>query len=483
MATQASDHEKFDAIVIGAGQAAKPLAIALGRAGWRTAVIERKQVGGSCINFGCTPTKAMAASARVAYLARRADDYGVHTGAGTVEVDLASVLQRMNAIVSSFRDGVREALDSADNVELIFGHAAFEGPHALGVRLNAGGSRRLAAGHIFINSGTRAAVPSIPGLDQIPVLDASSILELDQLPNHLLVVGGSYIGLEFGQMFRRFGSQVSIIQRGTQLLGREDPDVAEEVRKILAEDGINVYLEADVLDADRGQDDGDGDVVLNLQLPAGPLRLHGSHVLVATGRTPNSDDLNLAAAGVETDAAGYIGVNERLETSVPGVYAMGDVKGGPAFTHISYDDYRVLKANLLEQGNASVSGRPVPYAVYIDPQLGRVGLTEAQAKESGRRILLARLPMSHVARALEAGETRGFMKAVVDAETGHLLGCAVLGLEGGELMSMLQLAMMGGIPYTRLRDAIFAHPTLAESLNTLFAAPQPAEGQGSEGKP
>lgn len=472
METQASDYEKFDAVVIGAGQAAEPLAVALGQAGWKTAVIERKHVGGSCINFGCTPTKAMAASARVAYLARRAADYGVRMGA--VEVDLASVLRRKNEIVGRFRDSVREALEGADNVELIFGHAAFEGAHALAVRLNAGGSRRLAAERIFINTGTRAAIPPIPGLDQVPLLDASSIQELDALPSHLLVIGGGYIGLEFGQMFRRFGSQVSIIQRGPQLLPREDADVAEAVYKILVEDGLKVYLEADVLDACQGQ--GDDQAVLSLQLPPGPMRLPGSHVLVATGRIPNSDDLGLAAAGVETDAAGYVKVNEQLETNVPGVYAMGDVKGGPQFTHIAYDDYRVLKANLLEQGHATVSGRPVPYAVFIDPQLGRIGLTESQAKEAGRRILVARLPMRHVARALETGEPRGLMKAVVDADTGLILGCAVLGVEGGELMAMLQLAMMGDIPYPRLRDAVFAHPTLAESLNTLFAAPEAADG-------
>jgi pyruvate/2-oxoglutarate dehydrogenase complex dihydrolipoamide dehydrogenase (E3) component len=306
----------------------------------------------------------------------------------------------------------------------------------------------------------------------VPFLDASSIQELDTLPSHLLVIGGSYIGLEFGQMFRRFGSRVGIIQRGPQLLPREDPDVAEAVYGILVEDGLDVYLEADVLEASQGNDG----VELTLQLPAGPVRLQGSHVLVATGRTPNSNDLNLAAAGVETDDAGSIRVNERLETRVSGVYALGDVKGGPAFTHIAYDDYRVLKTNLLEKGDATVSGRPVPYAVFIDPQLGRIGLTERQAKEAGHRILVARLPMAHVARALEASEPRGFMKAVVDAESGLILGCAVLGLEGGELMAMLQLAMMGGIPYPRLRDAIFAHPTLAESLNSHFAAPQAADG-------
>ncbi len=469
MKTKASDYESFDAVIVGAGQAAQPLALALGEAGWKTAVVERKEVGGSCINFGCTPTKAMAASARIAHLARHAEDYGVRTAA--VEVDLASVLHRKNAMVARFRDRVREALEGAANVELIFGHAAFDAPHALAVRLNGGGSRRLAARHIFINTGTRAAVPPIPGLDRVPALDASSIQNLDVLPRHLLVIGGSHIGLEFGQMFRRFGSEVSIIQRGPQLLPREDSDVADAVQKILAEDGLRIYLGADVLDAARGQ--GDDQAVLNLRLPFGPTRLAGSHVLVAAGRLPNSDDLDLAAAGVETDEAGYIKVNDRLETSVPGVYALGDVKGGPAFTHVSYDDYRVLKANLLENGHATVGRRSVPYTMFTDPQLGRIGLTEEQAKQGGRRIRVARLPMSRVARAVETGETRGFMKAIVDADSGLILGCAILAPEGGELMAMLQLAIMGEIPYTRLRDAVFAHPTLAESLNTLFAQVTP----------
>jgi pyruvate/2-oxoglutarate dehydrogenase complex dihydrolipoamide dehydrogenase (E3) component len=471
MATHTHDPEQFDALIIGAGQAAAPLAGALGKAGWKTAVVERKHVGGSCINFGCTPTKAMAASARVAYLARRAHDYGVR--AGNVAVDLASVLARRNAIVERFRDGVRDGLEQADKVELIFGHAAFESPHIVAVRLNAGGSRRLAAEHIFIDTGTRAAIPPIAGLDQVPFLDASSIQRLDQLPGHLLVIGGSYIGLEFGQMFRHFGSQVSIVQRGPQLMDREDPDVADAVRDVLAEDGVAVYLDADVVSAERGKDG----VVLNLERPDGPVRLEGSHILVATGRTPNTDDLNLAAAGVETDDAGHIRVNGRLETGAPGIYAVGDVKGGPAFTHIAYDDYRVLKRNLLENGDASVDGRPVPYTVFIDPQLGRIGMSEAEAKASGRRILLAKLPMSQVSRAVETGESRGFIKAVVDADSERILGCAVLGREGGELMAMLQLAMMGELPYPRLRDAVFAHPTLAEALNTLFASPQPADGQ------
>jgi pyruvate/2-oxoglutarate dehydrogenase complex dihydrolipoamide dehydrogenase (E3) component len=462
-----ADPERFDAVIIGAGQAAKPLALALGKAGWKTAVVERQHVGGSCMNFGCTPTKTMVASARVAYLARRADDYGVRTGA--VAVDMVKVRQRKREIVERFRGSVRQALESAEHVELIYGHAAFAGSHELDVELKGGGRRRLAASKIFINVGTRTSHPPIPGLDRVPALTAASVMDLDRLPEHLLIIGGGYIGLEFGQMFRRFGSEVSIIQRRSQLLPREDADVAEEVRRIPVEDGVNIYLNADVAAVRSGAH---GGVALELRTPAGPAELEGSHVLLAAGRRPNTDDLNLDMAGIETDSAGYIRVNDRLETNVAGVFALGDVKGGPAFTHISYDDYRVLRTNLLEGENATIDGRLLPYVVFIDPQLGRIGMTEEEARQSGRRVLVARLPMQHVARALESDEARGFMKAIVDAESGQILGCAILGMEGGELMATLQLAMMGRIPYTRLRDAIFAHPTLAESLNSLFAAPQ-----------
>jgi pyruvate/2-oxoglutarate dehydrogenase complex dihydrolipoamide dehydrogenase (E3) component len=290
-------------------------------------------------------------------------------------------------------------------------------------------------------------------------------MELDVLPNHLLVLGGGYIGLEFGQMFRRFGSPVTVVQRGKQLLAREDADVAEEVAKILREDGIEVLLETQAV---RVAKDGGGTIRLTVSGPAGERTLSGSHLLVAAGRAPNTEALNLTAAGITTDKRGNIPVNERLETNVPGIYALGDVKGGPAFTHISYDDFRIIKVNLLDGGNATITGRLVPYTVYIDPQLGRVGMTEAEARAQGRRIRIAKMPMSYVARALEMDEPRGFMKAVVDAETGEILGCAVLGVEGGELMSMLSIAMMGKVPYTTLRDAIFAHPTLAESFNNLF---------------
>jgi len=463
MAPTSGAPERYDAIIIGTGQAGKPLAVALAEAGWKTAIIERKHVGGTCINVGCTPTKTMVASARVAYLARRGADYGVHTN--SVRVNVAEVRQRKQAIVDSFRNGSQRHLQNTKNLELIFGDASFSGPKSLTVRLPSGETRHLGADKIFINTGGRPESPPLPGLDSVPVLDSTSIMELDVLPDHLLVLGGGYIGLEFGQMFRRFGSAVTVVQRGKQLLAREDADVAEEVAKILREDGIEVLLETQAV---RVAKDGDGTIRLTVSGPAGERTLSGSHLLVAAGRAPNTEALSLTAAGITTDKRGNIPVNERLETDVPGIYALGDVKGGPAFTHISYDDFRIIKTNLLDGGNATTNGRLVPYTVYIDPQLGRVGMTEAEARAQGRRIRIAKMPMSYVARALEMDETRGFMKAVVDAETGEILGCAVLGVEGGELMSMLSIAMMGKVPYTTLRDAIFAHPTLAESFNNLF---------------
>ncbi|MFQ5572534.1 MAG: FAD-dependent oxidoreductase, partial [Rhodothermales bacterium] len=303
------------------------------------------------------------------------------------------------------------------------------------------------------------------GLDTVPTLDSTSIMELDVLPEHLLVLGGGYIGLEFGQMFRRFGSNVTIVQRGNYLLAREDPDVADEVAKIVREDGVEVLLETQ---AQRAEQAADGKIRLTVRTKAGERTLSGSHLLVAAGRAPNTEKLNLGAAGVQTDKRGFVQTNDQLETNVPGIYALGDVKGGPAFTHISYDDFRIIRTNLLEGGNVRTTGRLVPYTVYIDPQLGRVGLSETEARAQGRRIRVAKIPMGHVARALEMDEPRGFMKAVIDADTNQILGYTVLGIEGGELMSMVEIAMMGNVPYTALRDAIFAHPTLAEGLNTLF---------------
>ena len=462
MATN-SDKKEYDAIVIGTGQGGKPLSQALAQAGWQTAVIERDSVGGSCINVGCTPTKTMVASARVAYLANRANDYGVEIG--EVKVNLEKVRKRKRDIVEEWSSGSKQSLEKSDNLDLFLGDAKFTSPNSVTVRMNSGGERHISASKIFINTGTRPAAPSIEGLDRVQALDNASIMELGEAPEHLLALGGGYISLEFGQMFRRFGSEVTIIQRGPQLLAREDSDVAEEVAKILREDGIEVMLNADAV---RVTKKNGGAVELTVRTPDGERPLEGSHLLVAVGRTPNSDSLNLKAAGIETDKHGFISNNERLETSVPGVYALGDVKGGPAFTHISYDDFRIIRANLLENGDVNIKGRLVPYTVFIDPQLGRVGMSEKEARANSLNIFVAKLPMSHVARAIETEETRGFMKAVVDADTGLILGCAVLGIEGGEVMSVLQMAMMGGVPYTTIKEAVFAHPTLAESLNNLF---------------
>ncbi len=457
-----ADTQNYDAIVIGAGQAGGPLAGALARAGWKTALVERKHVGGTCVNEGCTPTKTMVASARVAYLARRGADYGVRTG--PVTVDLAKVRQRKRDIVESFRGGSQRRLEKTENLDLLFGEASFSGPHLLEVRMNDGSVRRLASGKILINTGTRAARPPVEGLDQVPFLDNASIMELDRAPEHLLVLGGGYIGLEFGQMFHRFGSRVTVVQSRDRLLAREDPDVADEVANILRQDGIEILLETNAVRVAGAN----GCIRLEVRAPAGDRSLTGSHLLVATGRVPNSDRLNLAAAGIAAGKGGFIPVNSRLETSVPGVWALGDVKGGPAFTHISYDDFRILRANLLEAGNATTEGRPAPYTVFIDPQLGRVGLTETEAREQGRPIKVAKMPMAWVARALEMDESRGFLKAVVDADTGRILGAAILDIEGGEMMAVVQLAMMGNLPYTALKDGIFAHPTLAEAFNNLF---------------
>ena len=457
--------EQYDCLILGSGQAGSPLATALAQAGRKTAIVERVHVGGTCINEGCTPTKTMVASARVAYLARRGGDYGVSVGdVGDVTVDMKRVRQRKREIVESFRGGSERRLEDKPNLDLIYGEARFTGPNTVQIMLPSGEKRELTAETIFINTGERPADPNVPGLDPARTLNSTSIMELDTVPSHLLVIGGGYVCLEFAQMFRRFGSHVTIIQRGKQLLSREDSDVAEAVARILAEDGIEILLNSTPTAATSAGES----VMLHVKTPDGERDLTGSHVLAAAGRVPNTEALNLAAAGVATNERGYIQVNERLETSAPGIYALGDVKGPPAFTHISYDDFRIIRTNLLEGGSVTTTDRLVPYTVFIDPQLGRVGMGEEEARKQGHNIKVAKMPMSWVARADEVDETRGFMKAVVDAETRQILGCAILGIEGGELMAMVEIAMLGHLPYTVLRDAVFAHPTLAESLNNLF---------------
>ncbi len=460
--TQANEVQQYDAVIVGAGQAGSPLAQALSAEGWKVAVIEREHVGGTCVNEGCTPTKTMVASARVAYLARRAGDYGVEVS--EVGVDLSKVRERKRDVVKAFRESGEHGLQDNQKITLLFGEASFTGPQTLRVTLNAGGDLTLSAPKIFLNTGARPSLPDVPGLRELEPLNSTTVMELGEVPGHLLIMGGSYIGVEFAQMFRRFGARVTLVERAPRLLSREDEDVSDEVAKILTQDGVELCLGAKVTRAGR---DGE-ELWLRAQIDGGERELRGTHVLVAVGRTPNVGTLNLAAAGVETDRGGHIQVNEKLETGVLGIWALGDVKGGPAFTHISYDDFRIVRDNLLRGGNRNTHDRPVPYTVFMDPQLGRVGLSEREAREAGKNVRVAKLPMTSVARAIETDETRGFMKAVVDADTNQILGAAILGPEGGEVMTVLEVAMMGQLPYTALRDGVFAHPLLSESLNNLF---------------
>ena len=454
--------DQYDAIIIGSGQAGNPLARAFANAGRKTALIERGFVGGTCINYGCTPTKTMFNSARVAYLARRAADYGVHHG--DVTMNMSEVRARKQRVVEEFRESGLKGIQNTANLDLIFGSAKFIGKHEIEIQLDNGHNRLLTGENIFINTGGRPALPDLSGIDTVQFLDSTSIMELEVLPEHLLVLGGGYIGLEFGQMFRRFGSEVTIIQRTGQLLGREDADVASAVLKVMEDDGIRVLLNTQAISVTKNE----AKIELTVRTSDRDQKLVGTHLLVAVGRKPNTEDLNLAAAGIETDNHGNVKVNSKLKTNVGGVYALGDVKGGPQFTHISYDDFRIIRTNLLEGGNVTTDDRLVPYTVFIDPQLGRIGLSESDAKARGLNVRVAKLPMSHVARAIEMSETRGFMKAIVDADSKQLLGAAVLGVEGGELMAMFEIAMMGKLAYPVLQDGIFAHPTLAESLNNLF---------------
>lgn len=414
----------YDAIILGSGQGGTPLSKALADAGWRTALIERKYVGGTCVNTGCTPTKTMVASARIAYLSGRAEEFGVRAQVSGVEME--RVRQRKNDIVLQSRSNNEKALLKTKNLDLIYGEARFTGATSIFVQKNDGEALSLTADKIFIDTGTRAAIPRIAGFGEIRsltnVLDNASIMELDHVPEHLLVLGGGYIGLEFGQMFRRFGSRVTILQSDAQLLMHEDADIVDEITKILREDGIEVLL-----DAKTQRVSGDASkIMLEFRQGTEQGKVDGTHLLVAVGRTPNTENLDLPAAGIATDDKGFVWVNSRLETNVAGVYGIGDVKGGPAFTHISYDDFRVLRANLLENKDVTIEGRMVPYTIFIDPQLGRIGLTEKEAREQKRAIRVAKMPMTYVARAREFGEMRGWMKVIVDAKSEQILGAAIL---------------------------------------------------------
>lgn len=455
--------DKYNVIIIGVGQAGNPLATAFAQAGMKTAIIEEKFVGGSCINWGCTPTKSMAASAERAKLSRESSELGINSA--DVDVDLRKVVQRKDEIVRSFREGIETRLEKSAT-ELIYGKASFVAPKTISIALKKGGSQTIQADLIIIDCGAKPRIPDLIGLESIDYLDSTTIMNLKEVPEHLLILGGGYIALEFAQMFRHFGSQVDIIEERGQLMLHEDKDVAQAIQQILEEDGINIWLNANAKKVFQNKT---LDLQLEIQAAKQKKLLHGSHLLIATGRIPKTKALNLSAAGIECDKNGYIKVDEKLETTVKGVYAAGDIKGGPAFTHIAYDDFRVLKANLIDGGNKTITDRMVPYVLYTDPQLGRIGLTDKEAKAKGLDVVVVKLPMENVARAIEIGRTQGFLKALVDKKSKQIVGAACIGVEGGEIMSMIEIAMLGKLPYTALRDAIFAHPTLAEALNNLFA--------------
>lgn len=455
---------KYDAIIIGSGQGGNPLAYRVADLGWSVALIEKKHLGGTCINVGCTPTKTMVHRAQVAHYARNAARWGVNTR--SVSVDLAKIVAQKDAIVLGFRGGQQRQIDKRTNLRLYRGHARFVAPHQLQV-----GDELLESERIFIDTGGRPRIPLIPGLDNVPYLTNESVMQLTDVPEHLLILGGGYIGLEFGQMFCRYGSRVTILHTGKQIVSREDPEIAGELQKALEAEGIQFALNARTTRAEKNN----GAIVLSNEGPAGSSTVTGSHLLVATGRTPNTDDLGLDKAGIATNPDGFIKVNGRLETSVPGVWALGDCKGGPAFTHISYNDFQIVYSNLVEGKNLTTDNRHVPYCVFTDPQLGGVGMTEKEARAKGYQLKIGRCPMTYVARAIERGETAGLMKIVVDASNDRVLGASILASEGGELVQILGTLMLANQPYTLLKGAVYIHPTLAEGLFSLMEDVKPAD--------
>ena len=450
--------EEFDAIVIGAGQAGPALAVRCGKAGLKTALVERHHFGGTCVNNGCVPTKTLVASARVAHVARHAGDFGVVLDAPP-RMDMARVKALKDKIVQQSSHGVRAWLDGARNVTVVQGHAQFSGPHSLRV-----GERELQAPRVFINVGGRASVPDLPGIHDVPYLNNARIMHLEQLPEHLIVVGGSYIGLEFAQMYRRFGSRVTVVEAGPRLVGREDADVSDAIRDMLGAEGIDFRFNATCIGLQRHGDN----VAVASSCATGEPLIVGSHILLATGRVPNTHDLGLAAAGIQTDARGYLVVDDGLATNVEGVYALGDCNGRGAFTHTSWNDYEIVANNLFDGMARKVSERIACYALFVDPPLGRVGLTETQVRALGRPVLTAKMMMTRVGRAREMGETTGFMKIAVDAETREILGATILGVHGDEVVQAVLELMTARQPYTVINRGVHIHPTVTELLPTLL---------------
>lgn len=456
--------EKFDAIVIGTGQSGPSLAERMVREGMRVAVVERGKFGGTCVNTGCVPTKTLVASAYVAYMARRAAEYGID--AGPVKVDMKRVKSRKDEIVAKSRDGVTRWMDELKNAKVYRGHARFAGPHS--IRVN---SDLLEADKIVINTGGRAFIPEMPGLETVPYFTNSTLMEADALPEHLLIVGGSYVGLEFAQAYRRFGARVTIIEMGGQLIGREDIDVSGAVKEILEAEDIEVRLNAKCLNlANSG-----GLIEMNVDCKAGSPQIKGSHVLLAVGRRPNTDDLGLDKAGIETDAKGYITVDEQCRTNVEGIWAIGDVNGRGAFTHTSYNDFEIVAANMFDNDPRRISDRIPCYGLFIDPPLGRVGITDREIKAKGIKALVATRQMKSVGRARERGETKGFMKVTVDAASKRILGAAMLGIGGDEVVHATLDVMAAGAPYTVIQRAMHIHPTVAEYLPTVLEDLKPLE--------
>lgn len=455
----------YDDIIIGGGKAGKTLAPALVADGRKTALVERSlnMIGGGCINIACIPTKTMVASANVANTVRNSAAYSVKANAPIVE--LAQVIQRKRTLVQGMREMNLHNLETALGHELIIGTGRFVAPKTLEVTTALDTTRLLTAERLFINTGTRPLIPSVPGLMEAGFLTSESIMELEYLPEHLIVLGSGYIGLEFAQMFRRFGCRVTVIGQSEQILSQQDPDMAIAVQRLLERDGIEFLLKTKVLRVDGAGNE----TILQIQVADRLLSLQGSHLLVAVGRAPNTDSLNLAAAGVATDIRGFIQVNDRLETNIPGIWALGDINGGPQYTHVSLDDYRIVKANLIDGSDRSTGDRLVPSCLFIDPELAHVGLTETEARQQGYAIRLTKLDASAIPRAKTLGQTDGLLKAIVDTETGRILGCSLLCHEAGEVISTVQMVMQAQMPYTVLRDSILTHPTMTEGLNMLFS--------------
>lgn len=452
----------YDAIVIGAGQAGTPLCRKLAESGLKTALVEKKWVGGTCVNDGCSPTKAMVASAKAAWSARHNEALGVSVGGITIDFD--EILDRKNSIVHTMRWNSEKRILNTAGLDLIYGTARFTGRKEVTVSLKDGGSETLTADRFFLNTGLQPVIPDIEGIQSIPYLTSTTIMELSEIPEHLLILGSGYIALEFGQMFARFGSKVTIIERSKRILKKEDADIAGEIVKILARENIEILTNTQAVQFTQS-----GNIIaVALETEGHRSQRSCTHVLVATGRRPQLGEIGLEMAGITLDKKGYIQVNAQLETTAEGIFALGDVKGGPAFTHVSYDDYRLIIQHVIEKKQISIAERLVPYCMFMDPQLGRVGMTEQEAREKGFDIKVAVLQNDSVARSIETGDERGMMKAIVDAQTGKILGAAILAEQGGEIVTILQMAMIGGITYQQIRNGVFAHPTYAESLNNLF---------------